>query len=443
MIFGGFHSMHGRLAPVDAHSVDSPPGTVDDVRPTVLLVGCGMSADFREWIVESISRHYRIWLMDHRPLTWARPYVIGHTEIDALDLDKALTAAAALQRSVSLAGVVCYDEMRIWSAARIAEELGLPTSPADAVLACRDKKTSRERMAAAGTPQARSLFVRSLDEARSAVEEVGYPAILKPRDLAASEGVARVDGPDELARWFSFTAEAAGIPGDGSTESGILVEEYLDGPEIAVDVVVYDGQVTPVVVSHKQLGYPPSFEEVGHFVAADDPLLHDAELLTVLESAHSALGFTHGVSHVELRLTKTGPRVIEVNARLGGDLIPYLGLLATGVDLARAAADLAVGRRPDLTPRRSLAAAIRFLYPDSDLVVESIEIAPHRLPRGIWRAVPVAEPGEKLLLPPRAFVIGRAALGIAFGTDAEDCARVLDDLPQAVTVRGQAIPSTP
>jgi hypothetical protein len=422
----------------DAVSQDVP-WSVDDERPVILVVGCGMSAEFREWILRSISLHYRIWLMDDRDLTWARPYVAGHLRIDALDLEKATDAALRLTRLVPLSGVVCYDELRIWPAARIAERLELPTSSPDAVLACRDKKVSRERMAAAGTPQARSIHVRNLDEARAAAAEVGYPAVLKPRALAASEGVARVDGPDELKRWFSFTSGAT-LTGDvGSAEAGILVEEYLDGPEIAVDVVVCEGCVTPVVVSHKQLGYAPTFEEVGHVVEADDPLLRDPRLQAVLESAHAALGFTHGITHVELRLTAAGPRVVEVNARLGGDLIPYLGLLATGVDLARAAADLAAGRRPDLTSRRNLAAAIRFHYPDSDLIVEKIGIDPGKLPRGVWRAVPVAEPGETLLLPPRGFVIGRAALGIALGMDSGQCTQALDALPDAISISGRDI----
>jgi biotin carboxylase len=82
----------------------------------------------------------------------------------------------------------------------------------------------------------------------------------------------------------------------------------------------------------------------------------------------------HGVTHAEIRLTRKGPRLVELNGRLGGDLIPFNSAMATGIDLVAAAAELALGRRPALTATRSFAAEVRFVYPPYDCVVGSIDV---------------------------------------------------------------------
>src|SRR5205814_6353046 len=179
---------------------------------------------------------------------------------------------------------------------------------------------------------------------------------------------------------FARRAHFAEVP--EYTES-VLVEEYLDGPEITVDAVVWRGEVRPAFISHKELDQPPTFEETGHIVVADDPLLRDERLQAAVQAAHAALGFEHGVTHTEVRLTSRGPRIVEVNGRLGGDLITYVGLLATGVDLAVAAAWLAAGELPDITPRRRCTAAVRYYYPAHDMLLDELRLATDQLPPGI------------------------------------------------------------
>src|SRR5262249_17813798 len=157
------------------------------------------------------------------------------------------------------------------------------------------------------------------------------PVVVKARGLAGSFGVVRADDGDAVAAAFA-AADGAQFPGMPRHESGnVLVEEFLTGPEFSVDAVVFDGEVLPTVLPHKHLSAEPYFEEMGHDVAAGDPLLSDDAVLGQLRTIHHVLGFRYGATHTEFRLTPAGPRLIEVNARLGGDFIPYLGHLATGV----------------------------------------------------------------------------------------------------------------
>ncbi|WP_460371062.1 ATP-grasp domain-containing protein, partial [Actinocorallia lasiicapitis] len=188
-------------------------------------------------------------------------------------------------------------------------------------------------------------IARDVAAATALAAGLGYPVVLKPRALSGSIGVVRVGSAAELESAFPAVLGArTGL--SARAHLGVLVEEYLDGPEYSVDAVTSGGVTRILVVAEKTLGFAPFFEETGHLVPARPvPGLDDAVELVV--RAHAALGLDSMTTHTEVRLTPAGPRLVEINARLGGDLIPYLGRLALGVDAPGAAADVAMGRVPE------------------------------------------------------------------------------------------------
>jgi biotin carboxylase len=393
----------------------------------LLLVSAGAQA-YREYSLRSLAAAYDVWLFGDREPGWERPYLAGHAVLDTTDPAAMLAAAADL----GCAGVLTWDDTRAVAAAEVATALGLPTSPPAAVLCCRDKHRTRTALAAAGVPQARSALVTTVAAARAAAAELGYPVVLKPRALNASIGVVRVDAPDQLARRFRLarTAVAAGVtelpPGD------VLVEEYLEGPEISVDAGWRAGRPALAFVARKQCGFPPYFEEVGHVVDAADPLAGDPRLREVVAAAHAAVGFTTGWTHTEVRLTAGGPKIVEINPRLGGDRIPDVAGLAFGVDAALAAAAVACGQPVAAEPTRRRVAAIRFLYPPEDCIVRAVRVHADRLPAGVAAAVPLALPGQQLRLPPAGHVSGRYALVTAAGETGPGCLADLDAAAAAI-----------
>ena len=249
----------------------------------------------------------------------------------------------------------------------------------------------------------------SLEQARAVAAQIGYPVVLKPRGLAGSMGVILVATAADLDAGFA-TAHTPWYPGVPTYEDGVLVESYLDGPEISIDGALVDGRYVPLFVAHKQLSEHPYFQETGHVVDADDPLLRSPELLDMLAAAHRALGLRRGMTHAEVRLTSAGPRIVEINARLGGDLIPYVGMLATGIDPARVAADVVLGREPEVAMTRSAVAEIRFLYPHEDLVVRGVEVPAPGSIAGLHLAQATAREGAVLRLPPRGYLARYAQL---------------------------------
>ncbi|KMS71380.1 phosphoribosylglycinamide synthetase [Streptomyces viridochromogenes] len=402
----------------------------------ILVIGSG-SLIWREYLLRSISESCDVWLFSAGEATWESPYLVGSTRVDTLDAAATIRAAVELNERLGIRGVLSYDEIRVPVAAAVAEALGLPSGGAEAVVACRDKALTRQKFAAAEVPQPRSYAVSSVEEAAARAASIGYPVVVKPRALAGSMGVALVEDPEALPTAYASTrsAEFSELP---RLEDGVLIESFADGPEISIDAACHDGTVYPLFVARKKTGFAPYFEEVGHVVSARDPLLEDPEIVRVLQAAHSALGLSTLMTHTEIRLTSTGPKVIEVNARLGGDLIPYTAQLATGVDYGTVAARLAEGICPTLDELPERTAQIDFLYPVTDLVVDTLEVTEGGLPAEVHRIIPLVGPGRTLRIPPREHVRGRYAVVITVAQTPEAC-----DEARAVAEKHVQLAGTP
>ena len=192
---------------------------------------------------------------------------------------------------------------------------------------------------------------------------------------------------------------------------------------ISVDGAVHKGEYLPMFVARKHSSDHPYFEEVGHVVDAADPLLDDLDLMRTLAHAHHALGIEDGITHSEMRLTDRGPLIIEINGRLGGDLIPFLGRTATGIEPGEVLFEVATGQRPGITPTRRAVAGIRFGYPERDCVMRSVSM-PAQAP-GLVTASPMAEPGTTLRLPPGGY-LARHSFVVCEADDPRTCLERLD-----------------
>jgi biotin carboxylase len=405
-------------------------------RPLLLVIGTGLHA-YREYLLRSISTEFRIHLFHKVEPTWEKEYLDGWTVLPStVDGPAMAERARLLDKEESIAGVLCWDEARIHASSQVAEALGLPNGEPAVIARLRDKGQTRQALAAAGVAQPRSVPAGTIEEAVAAARQVGYPAILKPRGLGASLGVIRANDEQELRERFDFTFNTRSPePEDVLDERRVLVEQCVFGEEISIDSVVSGGRVSPLFVARKVVGFPPYAEEIGHYVSADDELLGDPGLVELLQQTHAALGFRDGWTHSEFMLTESGPHVIEVNGRLGGDMIPYLGLLATGIDPGVTAARAACGLPVEVIPDHRLTAAVRFFYVEKeDSEIVDVGFDSGKLPETIREAVAVAKPGAIVSPPPRGTAWGRVAFAIAVADSEGVCAQALDAAEAALEV---------
>jgi phosphoribosylamine-glycine ligase len=403
----------------------------------ILVIGSGYRP-FREYALRGLAERYRVVLIGEGPLDWQPAYTVEHREVrDIHDGLEVLAAAEELAARAPLAGVITWDEMLIALAAEVGAKLGVPTMPVAAARACRDKAIQRELYRQTGVPSARFALASSVADALTAAAEIGYPVVVKPRAQAASIAVQVVDNDDELRTAFEFARSSE----NKSVDDGlVLIEEFLRGEEISVDCWVLDGRVEPYIVAVKRTGYRPFFEEVGHVAG---PVLDERTLAAVTDvvtRANNALGIDRTVTHTELMLTEDGPKIVEVNGRLGGELIPYLAQIAApGLSVGEILGAVATGNEPATVPAPSRLVGIRFLYPPRDLALRDLEV-PAALGEQPWvhEIRRVSDVGTELRLPPRQF-LGRAGYGIVTGESVAEIDERLTALDEQISVTGEPL----
>jgi biotin carboxylase len=403
----------------------------------VLVIGCGRRL-YREYLMASAAARHRLWLFSESELGWQLGYVSGGTVLDLLDTEAVLAAARELAARTAVLGVMSWDEALIVTTAHVAHRLGLPGAGVDGIEGCRDKPRSRRLLTEAGLPQ--PLFGAAADEAQAVAvaRRIGYPVVVKPRAGGASIGVVLAADEPRLREAFA-AAEAASLRGSPEYMGGALVEEYLAGPEVSIDGAVVDGAYTPLFVARKTVGMAPWFEELGHIVDPADELMTDTRLLAMLGEAHRAIGFRYGITHTEIKLTGRGPVIVEINGRLGGDLIPLLARWATGIEPGAAAVEVALGRQPALPrPGGHRCVGVRFAYPPEDCLVESVSVPQAEPQRGLLAAAPLVGPGAGLRLPPAEF-ISRHAYVICAGRDPDACTALLAAASSRIRLTARAL----
>ena len=290
---------------------------------------------------------------------WAAAPITGNPDTDAEAI------LGALRRSgVRPDGVLTFWENSVCEAARVAEALGLPGNPPEAVDAARSKVRTRELSARLGLPTPKAQRVRSLDELFAAAADVGFPAVVKPEFGASAVGCVRVDDLESLPGVYKLIRAIVTPEQDEIFRAGsdLLVEQYLDGVEFDVDLILQDGECVFSSVSQNWPTAEPSFQETGLHLPPDHNKKAVAGLVDLSVQTVQAFGFRRGVLHVEGKCTSRGPRVIEVNARMGGTRIHQMVEAVWGVDLIeaqlRSCLDLPQTLKPSRRPRCAVVNAI-------------------------------------------------------------------------------------
>ncbi|WP_025735255.1 ATP-grasp domain-containing protein [Mycobacterium genavense] len=293
--------------------------------PTVVVVGAGYEGKRRcyERLVELGARlvivdepgHWSESLADQSAeIHWVAASFSGDPNVDA-----AATLAVLERSGVRADGVLTFWEDRVCDAARVAAALGLPGNPPEAVDAARSKVRTRELSARLGLPTPAAQRVRSLDELFAAAAAVGFPAVVKPEFGASALGCIRVDDFDSLPGVYHRVRAIVTPEHDAIFRAGndLVLEQYLDGVEFDVDLVLQDGTCVFASVSQNWPTAEPSFQETGLHIPPDHNKAAVRKLVDLSVRTVKSFGFRRGVLHVEGKCTGSGPRVIEVNAWMG------------------------------------------------------------------------------------------------------------------------------
>jgi biotin carboxylase len=263
-------------------------------------------------------------------------------------------------------GLATFYDTGMEHVAAIAEQLEVSFHSAHTARCLEDKLHQRTAFRAAGLagPEFAGLPPHADRETLERIaDSIGLPAVLKPRRASGSWHTCTVTSVSELCDRVAQLA-----PGEAEA---MLLEGYLpDGPAmpggfeadyVSVETIAHAGAMTHLAITGRFPPAPP-FRETGFFIPATVGPGGRSELLDLAGEALRALGVRSGPAHTEIKLTADGPRVLEVNGRVGGG-VPDMLRLATGVEMVRLAMRAALGLTPDVDALPATnGVAYRFFY---------------------------------------------------------------------------------
>jgi hypothetical protein len=290
-----------------------------------------------------------------------------HLVVDLLPFESFVDRAIAATKGTGwrLDGVGTVDAFGGAFAARIARSLDLPFHPVQAADRARDKHQAREACRRAGLPGPGFARIDGPGDIEAAAARVGFPAILKPVTGVGSVQTFKVRDLGELSdRCRRILAEvgqaragdAAGLSSDRgwyglmwSQGVGLLLESWIEGAKYDVDLLLDGGEAVYVrVTDDVELCGLRDLRRVApsSLSALEESAVRDHAVACV-----RALGFSRGVFNVEVKRTSDGPRLIEVNGRLGGYSTADIHREVWGVDLVEQWLRLSLGLSPNAAPK--------------------------------------------------------------------------------------------
>lgn len=229
---------------------------------------------------------------------------------------------------------------------RLNDELGLSGITKEQAIRATNKHLMREAFEMGGAPSPKSILTDSAEDAWKHLQnDFSTDGILKPSRNSGSRGIAKVSRDMNKADFIN----AYNIALNESRDKSVLLEQFIEGPEFSIEIIVWNGKVNVLTVTDKKTTGAPHFVELGH----NQPSCYSAEEVEILKAAAvsgvKALGVNNCACHAEAKLMDGKAYLMEIGARLGGDFISTeLTHLSTGVDMVAAAINVALGVEPDL-----------------------------------------------------------------------------------------------
>ena len=343
---------------------------MDSVDPIVIVASCE-SYRTGDFIAAAHTQRLPVVIASDAP----SPFDDRADRTVLVDLDDPLVGGAAVATSVpSAVGVVAIDDQGVAVAAEAARLLGLPTNPATAVEATRNKLVMRRILSEHGVPQPDYREVSQGQLATVAVE-LGLPMVVKPTSLAASRGVIRVNRPEEAEAIERRVRSILRTAGRDSAEP-LIAETYLEGDEMVVEGIMVGGELEVLALIDKPIPLVGPFFEETMFVS---PSRHPDEVtrraIDVVARAVAAIGLATGPVHAELRIDRDGTAsIIEIAARSIGGLCGRslsFGLLAEPLEsvIIRGA----IGRTSRIEPAAKPATGVLMLPIPAEGILTGIE----------------------------------------------------------------------
>ncbi|MCX6785368.1 MAG: ATP-grasp domain-containing protein [Candidatus Komeilibacteria bacterium] len=326
---------------------------------TILLVNTGSLK--KRFIIQRIKKLGLTVVALNKEKNWAEPYVDHWILADTANHTEAIQAIRSFladNPAVKIEGVITFWEDDVLLTSKIADKFNFTGIPYVIAKKVRNKYLFRRFCFEHGIKSPQHLIIKSAADLETVGASFSFPVVIKPVYGASSAYVIKANDKEELLETYNYIKKNISVETESALNDGldILVEEYIDGDEVDVDILLQNGKVKFYSISDNYKTKEPFFLETGFSIPSNLPEACQQDLIDLAEETLEKIGVYNGCVHFEAKSTKTGAVPIEINLRMGGDEVYSFVKGVWNVDLIEQALKIALGlfikiKKP-ATPRK-------------------------------------------------------------------------------------------
>lgn len=329
---------------------------------------------------------------------------------DLTNIDECVSAVNKylLNSENKIDGVVTFWEEAVLVTSAISDALNLPGIPVHVASKIKNKYFFRDYTSQNNLPTPSHQRIKTLEDIEKIEKNLTYPLVIKPIYGAASAFVVKVENKYEFIRFFKYIQRYIEnfwlAPEWENLE--LYVEEYIDGSEVDIDILVQDGKVKFLSITDNFGTEEPFFVETGQAIPSSLSPKKQKELEKMAITALKKLEVNNGCIHFEAKSTENGPMPIEINLRMGGDEVYFFVKEAWGVDMVEYAAKIATGQKINVKkpkkPIKFLAGS--YFLPERSGIVTNISIDSRVIYKKYLEDINLAKKvGDAISIPPEDY----------------------------------------
>lgn len=338
-------------------------------------------------IIKAKELGYYTIVVDYDKNALGIPYADKFYNVSTTDVE----GICKLAEDVKPNGIMTLaTDMPMRALAKATSILGLPGISYQTAVKSTDKGEMIKAFEEHGVEHPKYVIVEDKKTLYNILPNLAYPCVMKPTDNAGNRGVCYISSEKEIIAQYDYSH-------DNSRSGRVIIEEYMEGQEVSVEIIVYKGVVHILAVTDKLTLGKPYFVEIGHAEQSQKSPDVIAAIKDLAIRAVKAVGIDNSPAHVEIMVTKDGPRMVELGSRMGGGCITtHLVPLSTGIDMIKCVMDIAMGNEPDLKPKFKKASALRHIIGLNGRITKIDGLMEARAVQGVTEVTMLKQIGEEV-----------------------------------------------
>lgn len=313
---------------------------------TIIFINTNKSGSSRDAIraAENLGYYTVLFTNNEKQLQQRRAYPDVHNMVfvdtaNLLEMKKAVHKLKALTFDIVL--IISFVDSYVYIASLLCDEFCTNYSLTNAIKIMEDKEETRKLL----QNQPFTINYLSLKpNAPISFEKVKFPLIIKSPKSAGSKDVLLASNKKELEKHITYLR-------NHNPKDNVIIEDYVTGPQYLVEAIIHNSTPNIIAIIEQEISKGQRFIITGYGVLIEVPEKIKIEIENILQTIVSELKIQNGAMHLEMRYTKSGWKLIEINPRISGGAMNQMIQAAYGFNLVEETLKLYLGEEPDIQPK--------------------------------------------------------------------------------------------